>query len=212
MRLDITDLYNQHVLTVAKNFIKVTLTDADLDKITKFVDGLVVEKRRETRHLRDGISEKLRFIDGLKGERALEYLLGIEIIDWSMGESALYNVPDIPGYQVGIKTVGYGKFPVIPTENTYSQIICICHPSNPYLVYVCGLAEPVILNKFQNDDLLLDPNLKAKGTKTGFYGFRYLIKVDKLDDLKPYIGNIIRKEDTNDGGSKETSTSPEESI
>ena len=67
---------------------------------------------------------------GLLGELALEYTLGIKFIDWSIGKSADYHIPDIPGYKVGIKTVEYGKFPIIFKKNYYPQIICVVKSFN----------------------------------------------------------------------------------
>lgn len=98
----------------------------------------------------------------------------------------MYHVPDIPGYSVGIKTVEYGKFPLIFKKNDYPQIICILDPSHYGTVLVCGLATADVLNKYQDDDLILDSKLKARGTKTGFYGLEHLLHIESLNDIDPY--------------------------
>lgn len=34
--------------------------------------------------------------------------------------------------------------------------------------------------------VVLDPNLRARGTKTGFYGFEQLVPIKSLNDLSTY--------------------------
>lgn len=102
------------------------------------------------------LKKEKRIITGLLGKYALEQVLGIEIIDWSIGKSKDFNKPDIPEYEVGIKTVEYGKFPIIFKKNDYPQIICIVK-KDENTVYVCGLGEVDVLNEYQDDDLIISP-------------------------------------------------------
>lgn len=183
--LDLKDLYQQRVANCAPNFIKVLLTPAELKVINDIANSIVQAKTNETSYKKDGASMLKRYVNGLKGEAAVGKYLGIPIINPDVGVSVDFDKPDIPGYNLGIKTVDYGNFPVIPKNNTYPQIICICHPSSNGVMYICGLADVDTLNNFQHEDLLLDPNLKAKGTKTGFWGFSKLKEVSK-DTIKPY--------------------------
>lgn len=185
--LDIKDLYQQRVAIHATKFIKVILNPLELKHILGLAEKIVEAKKSEVHHKADGASEMKRFVNGLKGEFAVAKYLKMDIdnINMAVGNSTDFNIPDIPGYNVGVKTVEYGHFPIIFKENTYPQIICICHPSSNGIVYICGLADVDTLNKFQHDDLILDPNLKAKGTKTGFWGF-YALKEVSLDAIKPY--------------------------
>ena len=183
--LDIKDLYQQRIANCANKFIKITLTPLELQYILNTANSIVQAKTNETSYKKDGASMLKRYVNGLKGEAAVGKHLGIPIINPDVGVSIDFDNPDIPGYSIGVKTVDYGNFPVIPKNNTYSQIICICHPSANGVVYICGLADVDTLNKFQHDDLLLDPNLKAKGTKTGFWGFSQLKEVSK-DTIDPY--------------------------
>ena len=176
--LDLKDLYQQRVASCADKFIKIILNPLELQWILNTANNIVEAKKKETSHKKDGASELKRFVNGLKGEAAVAKHLGMPIINPDVGVSIDFDNPDIPGYNVGIKTVDYGHFPVIPKNNTYPQIICICHPSANGVVYICGLAEVDTLQKYQHDDLLLDPNLKAKGTKTGFWGFSELKDVN----------------------------------
>ena len=183
--LDFKDLYQQRVATCAERFKKVYLNPVELREIELLAASMVPVKSMEASHRKDGASELKRFTNGLKGELAVSKYLHMDIINKDIGISTDFDVPDIPGYNVGIKTVEYGHFPIIPKVNTYPQIICICHPTANGVVYICGLADVETLNKFQHDDLILDPNLKMKGTKTGFWGFSQLKEVT-LEALEPY--------------------------
>lgn len=120
------------------------------------------------------------------GEAALEKILGIPIIDWTIGDSDKYHIPDIPGYKIGIKTVEYGKFPIVFKHNYYPQIICIVDTKKVGNVYVCGMASVEVLNTYQDDSLIIDDKLRSRGTKTGFYGFDFITPIESLDDLEPY--------------------------
>lgn len=164
----------------------VELEDNYLQRIKNLTDEIVKEKTAELHHQVDNQKEQKRFMTGFKGEAALEEVLGISIIDWSAGDSKDYHIPDVPGYKVGIKAVEYGKFPVIFKKNYYPQIICVIDTDNPNMVHVCGLATPQVLNTYQDDSLILDPRLKARGTKTGFYGFDHLVPLLSLSDIEKY--------------------------
>ena len=56
----------------------------------------------------------------------------------------------------------------------------------PNLIFVCGLATTDVLNNYQDDNLIIDPNLRARGTKTGFYGFSELTPIQSIKDLTQY--------------------------
>ena len=160
--------------------------DDNLDRrLSAYVKRMADAKSKEVHHQNDKYNEEKRIMTGLLGELALEYTLGIKFIDWSIGKSADYHIPDIPGYKVGIKTVEFGKFPIIFKKNYYPQIICVVKKDEK-AVYVCGIADVETLNRYQSDELILSPNLKARGTKTGFYGFDKLKPVHTVNDLLEY--------------------------
>ena len=75
--------------------------------------------------MRDPFQEEKRWFTGFCGEAACEELLGIEIIDWSIGSSEKYHVSDLKeqGYNVGVKTVEWGKFHVIFRTSRSPQIM-----------------------------------------------------------------------------------------
>lgn len=177
------DPYIMKVCKYAKNFVKVEIPEGTRKEIEAFAKKLVKAKKEEEHHRIDSRHEEKRFTTGLMGEAALELLFGIDIIDWEIAPSAYLNVPDIPGYYVGIKTVEYGKFPVIPIKNLYPQIICIVTST---AVLVCGLADINTLNSCQDDELILDPYLRSRGVKTAFVGFDKLIPIKTIDDLALY--------------------------
>nr|DAJ95802.1 MAG TPA: hypothetical protein [Caudoviricetes sp.] len=178
--------YEDYVVNYSGSFKRILLDLDYVERIENFVTKLVQAKAKEKHHKIDCKNEVKRFTTGLLGEAALEKLFNIDIIDWTIGYSGLYHIPDIPGYKVGIKTVERNKFPVIFKENDYPQIICVRSLERNNLIFVCGLATEEVLNQYQDDELILDSNLLARGTKTGFYGFEHLIPVNTLNDLSDY--------------------------
>ena len=184
-------LYDQYVTRYSDSFIRVFVDQEYVICIKSFVKKIIEAKSKETHHKIDSLQEEKRFTTGFLGEAALEKLLGIQIIDWSIGNSDFYNNPDIPGYKVGIKTVERNKFPIIFKNNWYPQIICIKSIERDDLVFVCGLATKEVLNEYQDDNLILDPNLRKRGTKTAFYGFSHLLPVRSLDDLSEYDNSPV---------------------
>ena len=160
--------------------MEIQFTQEELNQILNLAQQIATSKINEKHHVRDCHNEVKRFFTGLIGERAVEKLFNIRIIDWSVGNSNKYDMPDIPGYTVGIKTVEKGKFPIIPKNNKYAQIICIYNPDTK-TVNICGLATTLTLNKYQNDDLILYPALRQRNVKTGFYGFHMLIPLHNVN-------------------------------
>ena len=182
--------YEEYVCKYAGNYKGVRIPEDMMRKIEAHALERVNAKLKEQHHKIDSGNELKRQITGLMGEAALEILLGIPIIDWTIGDSTNYNNPDIPGYRVGIKTVEKWKYPVILKKNYYPQIICVRKQlpdtEKTGYVFVCGLATPEVLNQYQDDELILSDALRQRGVKTGFYKFEYLKPVRTLADLEPY--------------------------
>lgn len=173
--------FDEMMSSLDGKFVKVIIPDETMEKIEKLSDEIICCKMKEKEHKIDNTNEKTRWMTGLVGEAACEIYYGLKIIEWSAGETLKYKHPDIQGLcigDVGIKTVEKGKFPIIYKENPYPQLFCIRTKYNEVLI--CGLATKSILNRYQNDDLIIDPNLRKKGCKTGFYGFNYLFSPDIL--------------------------------
>jgi hypothetical protein len=169
--------YDTHVRPYAHQFIRIKMDTPELRKACKWALDMCDAKSIEMIIVRDSCNSFKRLLNGVIGEMAIEKLLGFNFIDWSIGESKDYARPDLvlSGHNIGIKTVEYGKFPIIPKLNDYTQFINI-YRKNDNICFICGLAEPDVLNKYQSDDLVLSDNLRRKGTKTAFYGFEHLIK------------------------------------
>lgn len=167
--------FDATVAPVKDCFVEVIVPFEKMKKIEDFIQELIEYKEQEEQHKIDGNQERTRWISGLVAEAAVEELLGIEFIDWTVGPSHNYNKPDINGRETGVKCSEWGKFPVIykdDNENDYPQIICLKTGYN--IIEICGIADEVCLQTYQDDELIHDPDLKKKGTKTGFYGFRDL--------------------------------------
>lgn len=175
--------YKRIVGANKENYIRVKIDDDIIEKIKELTYRVVIEKQKEFHHKFDGNKEYKRFYTGFLGEAAIEKFFGINIIDWSYGDSKKYDVADLSkiGLKIGIKTSEVYNFPIIFKHNTYPQIINIRYGSN--VIFICGLATVDILNCYQNDELILSPALRRKGTKTGFYGFNELISLKGITDI-----------------------------
>ena len=178
------NLYEDLVTRYAGNFVAVIVPQEKIEKIRWLVYDIIQKKKNEEHHNIDYGHEAKRFFTGLLGEAAVEQLLGVDIIDWSAGDSAEYAHPDIKQLGIGIKTVERNKFPIIFKKNWYGQIICIRSDKRKDAVFVCGLATPEVLNRFQSDLLILSKNLYGRDVKTGFYGFHKLKRITKLEDIQ----------------------------
>lgn len=166
-----------------RDMIKIEIPKITQDKIRDFIPLIIEEKLKEEPYKTDRMQLKKRWYTGLMGEAALEVVLGIPIIEWKVGDTKRFSHPDIPGYNVGVKSVEFGLYPLISFNNPYSQIFCIKYFNT---VFVAGLAEPDILNRYQSEDLVESPKLRELHIKTGFYGFDYLKRIESLEDLEPY--------------------------
>lgn len=176
----------EEVVKCKPNMVYIKLSPEILSRIDKFAKEVIKAKQTEDHHVIDNGQEYKRFFTGMMGECAVEQLLGVEFIDWTIGNSNTYNAADLRrlGLNVGIKTVEMHKFPIIHKKSYKPEIICIKRTDDT--VIICGLATTKVLNTYQNDDLILSPKLKARGTKTGFYGFDKLSPIKSIQDIKNY--------------------------
>ena len=173
--LDALYSYEEYVDAFADTFVVVTLEDSFIDRLSAWVTKVIAEKRKEAHHQIDGSNEHKRWTTGYLGECAVEKYLGTPFIDWSVGDSSLYRRPDLSslGIDCGIKTVEHGKYPLVFKDAETPEFIVVRKDHNTF--WLCGWAEPDILNTHQTDELILDARLKARGTKTAFYGFEHLL-------------------------------------
>ena len=163
---------------------RITLPVKTLKQIDDFVNEVIKRKQTEQHHAVDFGHEYKRFHTGLMGECAVEQLLGYRFIDWSIGDSAEYNRADLRdvGTDVGVKTSELYNFPIIHKTAHRPEIICVQNSHKE--VIVCGLATVETLNKYQDDELVKSEFLRERGTKTGFYGFSHLARVESLEKLQ----------------------------
>lgn len=181
--------YVSEVVKCKENMLYIKLPEETLQRIDAFVSEVIKVKETESHHLIDHGQEYKRFHTGLMGECALELLFDCKFIDWSVGNSNYYNSADLKalGLNVGVKTVELHKFPVIHKIAHRPELVCIKRNENT--VILCGLATISILNKYQDDELILSPYLRKRGTKTGFYGFEHLIKIASIEELRELLLN-----------------------
>lgn len=179
------DIFN-YVLGKEHGYERVKIDENEIKQLCSFAYKKSEAKGHEQHHKYDKVSEIKRNLTGVEGELAIEKILGIKIIDYTIGDSKKYHVPDLQaaGYLVGIKTVEFGKAPIVFKNSYKPEIICV--KMDDTTILVCGLALPHILNHYQSIDLVCDSNLRKRGTKTGFYGFHRLIHLKNLCDLDPW--------------------------
>lgn len=179
--------YEEFVIPHRKKFKMIMISEKEEKKIENFAHAVVGEKKKESHHRADPHKRVKRFTTGMMGEVAIEKYINQRFVDWDIGNSNEFNVSDLKkiGLNVGIKTVETGKFPIIHKKSYRPEIIVIKGTKNRMVV--CGLATKEVLNTYQSDELILDPKLRARGTKTGFYGFSHLKPFYTLEELKELL-------------------------
>lgn len=176
--------YQSYVTPYLNRFVSVTISIEKAIRIKSFAKSIIKKKITESHHRIDNHQELKRWYTGFSGEAALEQLLGVEFIDFTIGDSKYYHVSDLSsiGVDIGVKTVEYGKFPVIFKKSKKPQVIILKQSDIDFLI--CGLATIEVLNQYQSDSLILSPALKKRGTKTGFYGFSALQIFKSMEELR----------------------------
>lgn len=164
----------------------IKLSSTTCDKIATLSKEIIKAKVSESHHRCDNHQEFKRFYTGLLGEAALEKLFHTEIVDYNVGPSSYFNVADLSkqGLNIGIKTSEKWNFPVIHKYVKRPEIINVKKDDNT--IICLGLATVEVLQQYQSDDYILSPYLKARGTKTCFYGFDKLITIRNLDELRKW--------------------------
>jgi len=168
------------------NYPVMVLTPRTEQKIYYFVRDITKAKSKEKLHQIDNDRERKRWTTGVSGELAVENFLKVRFFDWRIGESHKFNSPDLRkiGLNIGIKTVEYGKFPVVHKNSKRPEIIVVKEDNR---FFICGLATVEVLNTYTDDDLILNPKLRARNVKTGFYGFEHLIPFSSIEELKQIL-------------------------
>lgn len=186
---DYDDIERQSIMIMARakaNMIKIDITEEELQRIHEFAIAKAKAKYGEDNHIDDDYDEYKRAFTGMLGEVALEKYFGVKFVDWSIGHSSKYNVSDLIhiGYKIGIKTVEFGKLPIVYKKSYYPELICVRR--DMHTVILCGLAMPDVLDNNLDINFVMSHKLRNAGRKSAFTGFDQLIKIEKLTDLDPY--------------------------
>ena len=173
--------FNHWVYPNLASYPKVSLsTDKDA-QIRSFVKKVIEKKRQEGgQYFKDPKSLAKRYLTGWGGECAVEQHIGKSFVDFSIGDSNDYYVPDLrsAGYEVGVKTVNMGDFPLLrkptPSSSNTPQVIVIRKSNLDF--YICGLATYDVVNDPSNFSQLLvrSGGVLEVGVKAAFYRFDLL--------------------------------------
>ena len=150
--------------------VKKSISESTLDEAKSFALLVIAEKMKEQVHKIDGTQHHKRFTTGISGELAVQALFGKQFVDMTVGSSSAYNHGDLTpiGFNVGVKTVERGKFPLVEKNSMRPEIIVV-KDNNDY--YIMGLALPAALRRYQDERLVLTNNENLKKRKGGFFGF-----------------------------------------
>lgn len=164
-----------------QSYPKVSLSTNKDAQIRSFVKQVIVKKRAEGgQYFKDPESLAKRYYTGWGGECAVEQHTGKSFVDFTIGDSHDYYVPDLrsAGYEVGVKTVNMGDFPLLrkptPSSSNTPQIIVVRESNLDY--YICGLATYDVVNDPSNFSQLLvrSGGVLEVGVKSAFYRFDLL--------------------------------------
>lgn len=175
--------YQDDVVPFLNKAVVIELTAADIELVREFAKQFQKAKSFEHLHQIDDEQEIKRYMTGFSAELALEKLLGVKILDTSLGKSENYNHADLKenGINVGIKCAHYGNYPVVFKKPYNAEIVTVLRGNK---VYVCGVASIQTMLDYADDNLILNAKFRARGVKSGFYGFDQLIPFTNLDELK----------------------------
>ena len=184
--------YDECVTKYSDSFVRVVLDPGYVSRIQNFVTELVEAKSKEDHHKIDSNKEVKRFTTGFLGEAALEKLFGIPIIDWTIGYSGLYHIPDIPGYRVGIKAAIGLMGTALSKDNLQSLRYFGCE------IRLClDLDSPGQLNMQKISDLFDESGIQYKMVNNNVnFGEKDTDEILKNHGdlgLKEYLANLLSK-------------------
>lgn len=181
--------YQEDALKVLIKSPFIDLNAKDAQFLYDFAQKFQAKKAGEVVHQIDNDKEIKRYMTGFAAELAVERLLGIKILDTTFGHSDNYNHADLKsaGLDIGVKCSLLGNYPVVFKKPHNAEIITVLHGTR---VFICGLASVQNMMKNCDEDLILNEKFKARGVKTGFYGFSELIPFKNIDELKAAYKNL----------------------
>jgi len=163
------------------NYPAVEVLAATIARIQEVLPSIIQRKSVESHHVIDPHNEYKRFYTGLLGEAAVSQFLGVDSLDLTVGSSNEYLKSDLSKIglkNIGIKTSEYWNYPLVSKWPVDAEIINI--KTSDSVVLLCGLATKNILSMYQDDNLVLSPYLRKRNVKSGFYGFKSLIPMEKF--------------------------------
>ena len=189
LNINILPTYKDVFDPYLKKFVRTKITEETKTLIHEFAIQVISAKSEENAYKRDGNSKMVRWSTGPAGELAVQAVLKTPFVDLSIGHSKSYNHADLKaiGLNVGIKTVRYGLFPLVPINPTRPEIIVVRKEDR---FYICGVATVAVLKKFSSRRLVKDPNAYKENKKTGFYGFDQLAPFRTLQELKNIVNRM----------------------
>lgn len=175
------EAFNYFVGQHLTSYPKVSLSHEKDAQIREFVAQVIEKKRLEGgQYFKDAESLAKRYYTGWGGECAVEQYIDTPFVDFTIGDSHDYYVPDLrsAGYEVGVKTVNMGDFPLLripsPSSSNTPQIIVV--RESRFDFYICGLATYDVVNNKDNFSQLLvrSGGVLELGVKSAFYRFDLL--------------------------------------
>ena len=150
--------------------------------------------RGDAHYLSDDRRLYTRFSSGIAGEFAFVKHLGLdprEYVDVELGSSHDMNVPDFSylNLKLGSKSAHWSNLPMVFSDPKWAELIsirCTYKCLDMDSVYLFGIASVDVQREYSDLELVKDERAYERGTKKGFYGFRYLdpITDTSLDELR----------------------------
>jgi hypothetical protein len=179
--------YKTWLNPVKSRFERITLPDDADDILKPFVDQVVEKKKNEESYKQDPNNTKKRFTTGFGGEMAVGMKLGMNILDFRVGDAAEFEIGDLSTIDlpyVGVKTIEYdsvrNKFPIVLKLAYCSEIILFKSPKK-HTYMIAGIVTPDIIRTFCARSLIFDPAITKD--KECFYGIPFCQPFSNYADL-----------------------------
>ena len=165
-----------------KQGVLIKITDKMQKLAEDFADKYCEKHSKDLRN--DNRKMKDRVICGILGEMAACEALGFgyNAADTSVGEWQKYKVSDLKhlGLNVGVKTSKIGNFPLLYTNTSKTEIICVLGEKG--YVWVAGVATPDVVKNGCDDRYVKDPNILRENSRRGWKKSAF-VDFENLKDL-----------------------------
>ena len=215
----VNKIYDEIFASFGKK-VTVTIERSEYDYIKQWAETKYVPFKRKTDYgykKGDVGQASKRLITGTCGNLAVVKYYGgsIKDLDFSIGDSAKYNVPDLKqfldGADAGVKTARTGEaanFPLVLNYKSFTsayinntrnknkkveaQFFVGQNESNDLKYYLIGVAKPTDIINGVHRAFTLDPKAmavkKAGGAKGGFYAMHKTIHCESREELIELLG------------------------